>query len=453
MGEAQEISSIVSECQVVVLMGGLGTRLGLCDRPKSMADVNGKPFFDYQLELLGRWGFHKFLFLAGYQSEILRNYYGDGSRWNVDIRYSFDGDKQMGTGGALKKAEELLEEDFLLLYGDSFMDIDYQEVVYRYLSAREDGFSGLMTLMQNRNQYDNSNVIFQDGQLLLYDKKERSAEMEYIDYGISMLSKSVLKGIAADAVFDLADLLASLSKKGGLAGMEVVKRFYEIGSQEALDEFRAYAKSRFDDRNKAVFFDRDGVINELVFNDSTESLDSPFRPEEFQYRNGILEVMHSVSERGYRIFIVTNQPAAAKGKVKLQQIYDLNHWLEKDLGQKGIRLEFISVCPHHPTGDKRSNYWFLTGPCGCRKPKSGLINGILQVYNIDIPNSYMIGDSYVDVIAGKNAGLKTIFWGKMKCDACHMLGENRPDHIIQEPLEIADIIMADSRKPQIKFGK
>lgn len=117
-------TDIVTETQVVVLMGGLGTRLGLKNCAKAMADINGIPFFDYQMKLLRRWGFHKFLFLVGHQAECIEEHYEDGSAWQAVIQYSYDGPGQLGTGGALKKAEKVLEQDFLLIYGDSFMDID-----------------------------------------------------------------------------------------------------------------------------------------------------------------------------------------------------------------------------------------------------------------------------------------------------------------------------------------
>ena len=180
------------DTQVVVLMGGLGTRLGLADRPKTMADIDGHPFFDYQFKLLRRWKFYKFLFLVGYQADCIEDYYGDGSRWQVNIQYSYDGPNQLGTGGALKNAEGKLEENFLLIYGDSFMDIDYQETVYRYFMERAAGMSGIMTILRNENRYDSSNVEYREGKLLLYDKVHTNDRMQYIDYGVSMLSRSIL---------------------------------------------------------------------------------------------------------------------------------------------------------------------------------------------------------------------------------------------------------------------
>lgn len=432
---------IVADTQVVVLMGGLGSRLGLKDRPKAMADVNGAPFFDYQLKLLKRWKFHKFLFLVGHQSEYIESYYGDGSRWQVEIHYSHDGPTPQGTGGALKRAEEKLENDFLLIYGDSFMDIDYQETVYRYQLAKTEGKLGLMAILKNRDRFDKSNVIFQDGELILYDKANRRDDMQYIDYGVSMLSKSILDGRPRDGAFDLAELLTELSRGGRLAAQIVEKRFYEIGSPDSLQEFCSYANIRFGEKRKAVFLDRDGVINELVFHDETEQIDSPFRREDFCYRSNALQTLRYLQQRGYYLFIVTNQPAAAKGKVSLQKLYDLNTWMIQDLKTNGIAIEFAGLCPHHPGGDPHNKKArFLIQDCACRKPKPGMIMDLLQSYHIDPTRSYLVGDSYTDISAGKQAGLRTVLLGSWKCDICRQLEGNRPDAVIQDILELIQII-------------
>lgn len=436
------MKDIVAETQVVVLMGGLGTRLGLRDCPKAMADIEGYPFFDYQLRLLRRWGFCKFLFLVGCYSERIENYYGNGSQWGIDIQYSHDGEVQKGTGGALKNAQSKLEEDFLLIYGDSFLDIDYRETVYRYSVEKNAGKFGLMAILQNRNQYDKSNVVFRNGQIILYDKVHYKDEMAFIDYGVLMFSRRIIEDIKDEGTFDLAQLLTELSKRGELAAQLVSKRFYEIGTPASLQEFREYASKRFFQINKAVFLDRDGVINELYYNDNTEQLDSPFETTDFVFRDGIIDELLYLRNNGYYIFIVTNQPAAAKGKVSLSKLYSLNTWVIQKLEEKGVCVEFVNICPHHPTGGRNSGTPFLIGECTCRKPKEGLITELLQVYNIDIKRSYMVGDSYTDIISGRKAGLKTILIGDLKCDACQRLQGNFPDHIIETVAGLGQIITA-----------
>lgn len=431
----------MADTQVVVLMGGLGTRLGLKNRPKAMADIQGLPFFEYQLKLLRRWNFRKFLFLVGYQADCIEDYYGDGSKWQIDIQYSYDGPQQLGTGGALKNAEEKLEDNFLLIYGDSFMDIDYQEIVYRYYMEKAAGKSGLMTILRNEDQFDKSNVVYHEGKLLLYDKININDRMQYIDYGVSMLSRTLLADVEENKKFDLAVLLTDLSKNDKLAAQVVAKRFYEIGNPSSMREFNLYAKKRFFEKTRAVFFDRDGVINELSYNDDIEQLDSPFKLEDFVYRPGVVEELLSIQKKGYYIFIVTNQPAAAKGKTSLVGLYDLNTWMVQDLQTKDIFIEFVNMCPHYPTGGKQLKYPFLIRKCGCRKPEAGLITDLMQVYNIDQDNSYMVGDSHTDIIAGARAGLKTVLVGSLKCDACQRLQGSHPDFIIEDITELERIII------------
>ena len=426
-------------------MGGLGTRLGLKDRPKALADVHGIPFFDYELKLLRRWGFHKFLFLVGYRADAVEAYYGDGSSRQIEIRYSYDGPVQLGTGGALCRAMNQLEDDFLLIYGDSFMDLDYQETVYRYYMEKAAGKWGLMTLLHNDNLYDRSNVIYENQELVLYDKNHLAREMHYIDYGVSMLSRNVLEEEQTEGAFDLSDRLTFVSKMGKLAGQVVTKRFYEIGTPESYKEFCNYAKERFYELKPAVFFDRDGVINELCFHEESGQLDSPFAPGDFRYKDGILECLRFVKEQNFYLFIVTNQPAAAKGKLPLARLYDLNTWLVNDLKEKGICVDALCMCPHHPQGDRNTNAPFLIRTCDCRKPGEAMLTGLADVYGIDMEASYMVGDSYTDMIAGRRAGVKTVMLGSLKCDACQRMEGNQPDYIIETVEKLKTVIRKDKQ--------
>jgi len=249
----------------------------------------------------------------------------------------------------------------------------------------------------------------------------------------------VLSRIKANKKTDLAELLHTLSKENKLAAVVVTKRFYEIGTPESLEEFRQYAHERFDTKQKAVFFDRDGVINEIVFNDNIEQLDSPFSWDEFAYRPNVIETLKEIQKQGYYIFIVTNQPAAAKGKVSLERLYELNRYLVEDLRNKGILVDFVSMCPHHPKGSERAKAQFLIGKCNCRKPKAGMLTSIIERYCIDADNSFMVGDAYTDILAGKEAGLKTVFLGDLKCDSCQKMKEFQPQFIIHDISNLINI--------------
>ena len=312
----------MEDVQVVVMMGGVGSRLGdiVAACPKPMLPVGEKPFFEYELRLLVSAGFRNFLFCTGYLSSEIEDYFGTGEKFGVNIKYQRDSEDAegravlLGTGGALRHAYPLLEDDFMLVYADSFMDIDYREVVYRYFASKERGMLSLMTLLHNGGRFDASNVVYKDGRLVLYDKEKPSPDMEYIDYGVNMFSRSVLDDHEDGERFDLSVIQHELSEKGRLEGLTVTKRFYEIGRPEPYREFTEYAAGRFLKPGKAAFLDRDGVINEIVYNEDTELLDSPMTPEELVLIDGAKEAVSRLKSAGYYVFVVTNQPAAAKGK-------------------------------------------------------------------------------------------------------------------------------------------
>ena len=220
---------------VVLLSGGLATRMRPYTEkiPKAMIDVIGQPFIHRQLALLHKQGVKQVFLCIGYLGEMIESYAGDGSRYDMQLIYSYDGDKLLGTGGAIKKIEGILPEVFFVLYGDSYLDISYIPIAEAFL--RSDAH-GLMTVYKNHDLYDKSNVVFQNGQLLVYSKKNKSSDMQYIDYGLGILRKDVFRDFPAEAAFDLAEVYEKLAQERQLLGYEVFARFYEIGSPEGLKE-------------------------------------------------------------------------------------------------------------------------------------------------------------------------------------------------------------------------
>jgi NDP-sugar pyrophosphorylase family protein len=222
-----------------ILAGGLAMRLrpitdGL---PKAMVDVGGRPFIDHQLDLLRRRGMRRIVLCLGYRGGQVEAHLGDGAARGLELRYVYDGPDLLGTGGALKRAAPLLGDVFWVLYGDSYMDIDYAAVLGRFLS--QDAL-GLMTVLRNDDRWDRSNVVFRDGRLVRYDKRRLTPEMSHIDYGAALLRAETLERIPAGSPYDLADLYHALVEEGAMVGHEVSERFYEIGTPEALDETRRH---------------------------------------------------------------------------------------------------------------------------------------------------------------------------------------------------------------------
>jgi N-acetyl-alpha-D-muramate 1-phosphate uridylyltransferase len=226
---------------VAILAGGLAMRLRPLTEtiPKAMVQVNGEPFAFHQLRLLQRHGIDRVVYCVGYRGEQVADAVGDGSRFGLQVRYSFDGPVLAGTAGALKIARPLLGPDFFVLYGDSFLDCDYLVVERAY---RQAGKAALMAVFRNDGRWDTSNVEFADGRIIEYSKAHRTERMRHIDYGLGVLSAGVLDALPADGPADLAALYERLAASGDLAAFEVSERFYEVGSFGGLVQFEDYLK-------------------------------------------------------------------------------------------------------------------------------------------------------------------------------------------------------------------
>jgi NDP-sugar pyrophosphorylase family protein len=223
---------------VAILAGGLATRLRPVTEkiPKALLTVAGQPFLAHQLRLLHGAGIRKAVLCVGYRGEMIEEQFGDGRSYGVEVGYSFDGPELLGTGGALRKALPLLVNHFLVLYGDSYLPMDYVAAVRAFVAS---GKPGLMTVFRNEGRWDTSNVWFQDGIIKSYSKKERTADMQHIDYGLGLFNAAVFMRWSAGKAFDLADVYRDLIARNELAGYEVTQRFYEIGSPEGLAELDA----------------------------------------------------------------------------------------------------------------------------------------------------------------------------------------------------------------------
>lgn len=236
-------SSPSATLPVALLAGGLATRLRPITEkiPKLLVEVAGEPFFSHQIRLLKKAGLKHLVLCIGYLGDMIVEQYGDGSKWGIKIEYSFDGPKLLGTGGALLKALPLLGEAFYILYGDSYLPIDYLDVGRAFLAS---GQQGLMTVFENHERYDASNVWYDQGKIKVYDKKKKVPQMHHIDYGLGLLRAEALQPYPQDAIVDLANVYTDLVKAQQLAGYEVKQRFYEVGSHAGLNELDALLKAQ-----------------------------------------------------------------------------------------------------------------------------------------------------------------------------------------------------------------
>jgi NDP-sugar pyrophosphorylase family protein len=230
---------------VAVLAGGLSTRLRPITEtiPKALVDVAGKPFVTRQLEYLRQQGITRVVMCLAHLGEQVEAFVGDGSSFGLEVRYSWDGPSLLGTGGALKRALPLLGEQFFVFYGDSYLPIDFRTVEQGFFAS---GKPALMTVLKNDDRWDKSNVLLRDGCIIEYNKRAPRPEMAHIDYGLGVLSASLLETVV-DGPVDLADIYHELSTRGLLAGWEVFGRFYEIGSHKGLNETIEYFKKGEDE--------------------------------------------------------------------------------------------------------------------------------------------------------------------------------------------------------------
>jgi MurNAc alpha-1-phosphate uridylyltransferase len=225
----------MSRLPVAVLAGGLATRMGELTRetPKCLLEVAGRPFVHHQLRQLKAQGVHQVVLCLGHLGEQVVGRVGDGSKFGLEVVYSFDGPELRGTAGALRRALPLLGQAFFVLYGDSYLECSYRATEQAFLAA---GRLALMTVFRNEGQWDKSNVEYSGGRILAYDKVTQSPGMQYIDYGLGILDRRALESVADRGRFDLASVYQEMLHQGELEGFEVKERFYEIGSVAGLEE-------------------------------------------------------------------------------------------------------------------------------------------------------------------------------------------------------------------------
>jgi len=236
------VSPALDKIPVAILAGGLATRLRpITERiPKSLVPVAGRPMLAHQLEMLHARGLRHAVLCIGFLGEMIEREFGNEA-FGIKLDYSFDGEKLLGTGGAIKRALPKLGQEFFILYGDSYLPIAYAPVAETF---HRSGKLGLMTVYHNEGKYDTSNVVFRNGEIVVYDKKAKLPDMKHIDYGLSLFKSSVFDAYAADQVFDLAEVMGKLVREQQLAGYEVPERFYEMGSPAGLAELEELLQRR-----------------------------------------------------------------------------------------------------------------------------------------------------------------------------------------------------------------
>ena len=401
--------------QAVIMAGGKGTRLASVtqDIPKPMVSINGKPLLEHQIENLKSSGVNDIILVIGYRGDVIRNYFGDGQRFGVNITY-FTEETPLGTAGAIAELKDRLEENFFLVFGDLFIDIDYQRFMKFHLDHE-----ALITLFvhPNSHPFDSDIVIADPGGRVSgwsFKNSERlqdfpnltNAGVYVMNRRIASITHTIQESKNSRKIDLEKDVITNLIQDERIFAYHSTEYVKDIGTPERL------AKAEQDIRNhipqhrnlrkmqKCIFLDRDGTINQYVgyLRD----------PGQMKLEPGTAEAVRMINASEYLCIVITNQPVVARGEVSFERLDAIHNRMYTELGAEGAYFDGLYFCPHHPDRGYRNEVAELKIVCDCRKPKIGLLKRAEQDYHVDLKNSWFIGDTGIDVQTGFNAGMHTI---------------------------------------------
>lgn len=406
--------------KVVILAGGKGTRIAsvASDIPKPMIKIDNMPVLEREIACLREQGFTDIILTVGHLGHIIIDYFGDGSKlspvtnkpFGVHIEY-FVEEHPLGNAGALFHLKDKLTQDFLLLNGDAVFDIDFNRFV-QYHKRK----GGLVTLFTHPNShpYDSGLVVAgENGEVLRWLAKEDDRPKYYknrVNAGLHVISPKILETPVETEKVDLdRQLLKPLANTGKMFVYDSPEYVKDMGTVEryaaVCEDYKAgrvQAKS-LKNKQKAIFLDRDGTLNEYV--GFLRDID------EFRLIDGVGEAIKKINDSGYLAIVVTNQPVIARGEVTVDELDEIHCKMETLLAGYGAYVDGLYYCPHHPHRGYAGEVESLKIDCDCRKPKAGMLYQAARDFNIDLGQSWMIGDSEADILCGLAAGCKTAMLG------------------------------------------
>ncbi len=395
--------------KAVILAGGKGTRLGKAaiDIPKPMVNVGSIPLLEHQINLLKKYGITDIILIIGHLSEKIEDHFDDGSRFGVNITF-FKEKKPLGTTGGIKEIENRLTEDFLVLYGDVMVNMDLNRLVDFHKKNQSDC---TLVLHPNDHPFDSDLVeISSENRIVQFHSKPHNDNLYYknlVNAALYVMTPKVCnyieKGKKADFGKDIFPGLYSKIKMFGYVTHEYLK---DVGSperlKEVIDDYNSgrIKECNIENKSKAVFLDRDGVINKEVH--------FLVRPEEFELLTNTGNAIKRINKAGYLAVVITNQSVIARNMCSLDDLAEIHKKMETLLGRERAKLDAIYFCPHHPDKGHAGERPEYKVDCDCRKPKAGMIKKAEKELNIELNGSFMVGDTERDIECGKKAGLITI---------------------------------------------
>lgn len=403
---------MLKDYTAVIQAGGKGTRMQALTKneiPKPLLRINGKPMIEWQIENLKKYGVREIVIIIGHLGDKIRVYFKDGAKFGVHIAY-IEEKEPLGSAGALYFLRDRIKSgNFILIFGDVLFDMDVERMV-RFSEERE--AAATLAVHPNTHPYDSDLVLMnEEGQVTGFDAKTNSRIYYYeniVNAGIFVLSAGLIKNILKPQKLDLEkDFLLPFIKTGKVYGYMTTEYIKDAGTPERFSEVCMEQKAglwemkNLEKKQKCIFLDRDGTLNVYKGLIAEEAA--------FELEKGAAEAVRHINKSGYLAIVVTNQPVVARGMCGISDVRQIHRKMQTLLGMAGgAYLDDIVFCPHHPDkGFPEENAAYKI-PCSCRKPAVGMIKAMAGKYNIDLTESYIVGDSTVDIQTGINAGLKTV---------------------------------------------
>lgn len=393
---------------LAIIAGGKGTRLGRTDLPKLMVPINGKPILEYQIQLARKYRITNIYILSGFMAHVIEDYFKDGSKWGVKIHYLVE-KEALGTAGAIKQLESTIKERFMVFYGDTIMDINLKKMMD---FDRQFPSMGTLLVHPNDHPYDSDliDVDEMSNQIVEFLPKphDNNHKPNLVNAALYILSEKIFDYIPSNKSCDFGkDIFPTLIYQGlSLIAYRSAEYIKDMGTPDRLLQIETDIMSgkvnRLNNKfkRKAIFIDRDGVINKEVNNLKHAS--------EFGLIEGVTEAIKKLNHSDFLSIVITNQPVIAKGMCTFNELKEVHNKMEYHLGLEGAYLDKIYFCPHHPDKGYEGEVKELKVTCSCRKPNTGMIEKAVKEFNIDLKDSYFIGDCTTDILTGINAGLQSI---------------------------------------------